>query len=234
MKLLFIDIECCNGYNICSFGYVLTNDLFEIIKKEDIVINPNRRFKLSRANFDPSIELAYDQEFFYKQPKFNQYYEKIKEILTDKENICFGHSVLSDMRFLNNDCKRYKLPVLKIKSFDTQKIYNKNKQVKLETIAKELNIDVSNLMKHKSCDDAEISMLILKKICEDKKITIKTLIEENKDCLVKNNFNKQTLNKKRKTKNEKYKKNTMYIAFQKAYKERRIKYNQLKKLNNKG
>lgn len=43
MNFLFFDIECavCNQEKrICSFGYVLTDCNLNIIKKEDILINP--------------------------------------------------------------------------------------------------------------------------------------------------------------------------------------------------
>ena len=34
MRYLFFDIECCNGRNICEFGYVITDDKFNILKKK--------------------------------------------------------------------------------------------------------------------------------------------------------------------------------------------------------
>lgn len=34
MRYLFFDIECCNGRNICEFGYVITNDKFNILEKK--------------------------------------------------------------------------------------------------------------------------------------------------------------------------------------------------------
>ena len=62
MNYLFFDIECCDGNHICSFGYVITNESFEILEKEDIIINPQWRFKLGRAGFDPRIHLAYSED----------------------------------------------------------------------------------------------------------------------------------------------------------------------------
>ena len=41
-KYLFFDIECCNGYNICSFGYCIVNEKMKVIEKKDIVINFNK------------------------------------------------------------------------------------------------------------------------------------------------------------------------------------------------
>ena len=46
MKYLFFDIECWDGNHICSFGYVIINSDFEILEKRDLVINPEKVFKL--------------------------------------------------------------------------------------------------------------------------------------------------------------------------------------------
>lgn len=53
MKFVYFDIECCDGYNICSFGYVVSDEKFNILVKKDISINPNCKFKHGRAGFDP-------------------------------------------------------------------------------------------------------------------------------------------------------------------------------------
>ena len=48
MNYLFFDIECatCRGGKgkICEFGYLLTDDNFNEIKREEILINPNSPF----------------------------------------------------------------------------------------------------------------------------------------------------------------------------------------------
>ena len=41
MRYLFFDIECCNGRNICEFGYVITDDKFIKVLKEKI--NPENK-----------------------------------------------------------------------------------------------------------------------------------------------------------------------------------------------
>lgn len=33
MRYLAFDIECCDGKHICEFGYVITDEKFNIIKK---------------------------------------------------------------------------------------------------------------------------------------------------------------------------------------------------------
>ena len=42
-KYLFFDIECADGYNICAFGYVITDYNFNVLLKEDIKINPKKK-----------------------------------------------------------------------------------------------------------------------------------------------------------------------------------------------
>ena len=41
MRYLFFDIECSEGRSICSFGYVLTDCVFNIIEKKDILKSEN-------------------------------------------------------------------------------------------------------------------------------------------------------------------------------------------------
>ena len=43
MRILFFDLEyasCKNGCKICEFGYVITNEKFEIIERNNLIINP--------------------------------------------------------------------------------------------------------------------------------------------------------------------------------------------------
>lgn len=182
MNYLFFDIECCDGKHICSFGYVIINEKFEILQKGDIVINPQWRFKLGRDGFDPRIHLAYTEETFKKQKSFPYFYNEIKDLLTRPNQILLGHSVTSDLQYLKIACERCdNCPEIKIDVYDTQDFYyqlnNKYKTRSLDNIVKDLNIDISNLQEHKSCDDAEISMLVTKEICNKLNITIGELLE---------------------------------------------------------
>lgn len=180
MNYVFFDIECSDGKHMCSFGYIIINEKFEVLKKEDIVINPQSRFKLGRAGFDPKIHLAYDEVTFRNQKPFNMYYDNIKDILTAEEHIILGHAISSDLQFLTIACGRYNLPQIDISVYDTQDFYyqynNQYKFRSLENIIKDLKLDVSNLIKHKSCDDAEISMLITKEICRRLEISLSDIL----------------------------------------------------------
>ena len=80
-NLLFFDIECSNGHDICSFGYLLVDNNFNILIKEDLLINPNAPFILAKKGEKPKIQLAYSELTFKKQPIFKHYYSKIKRLL---------------------------------------------------------------------------------------------------------------------------------------------------------
>ena len=157
MNYLFFDIECSDGRHMCSFGYVLCDSNFEILKKEDILINPEAPFRLARAGFDPKIQLGYPKEVFYAAPNFVARYNKIKKILEAKNQIVMGHSVLNDVNFLQLACERYSKPNFEYSFFDEQQVYktlNEGKSVAtaLEKIAEVYGIEPENL--HRSDEDS--------------------------------------------------------------------------------
>lgn len=181
MNYLYFDIECCDGNHICSFGYVITDENFNILEKKDIVINPQWRFKLGRDGFDPRINLAYTESTFQKQKTFKYYYEDIKDLLTRSNQILLGHSITADIQYLKIACERYGCDNIDLEIYDTQDFYyqlnEKYKTRSLDNIVNDLGIDISNLQEHKSCDDAEISMLVAKEICDKLSITLSDLLE---------------------------------------------------------
>lgn len=181
MNYLFFDIECCNGRNICSFGYVIVDEKINILAKEDIIINPEAKFKLGRKNFNPNFDLAYSQKDFKCHKNFAWYYGKIKAILSQNDTIILGHSVDNDIWFLDEACKRYKLPNINIVAYDTQDIFatyvGDSRKLSLEDIANNLKVEMDNLFLHKSCDDAHLTMLITKKMCQSLNLSINELLQ---------------------------------------------------------
>ena len=185
MQYLFFDIECSDGYHICSLGYVLVDKNFNLIKKEDIVINPESRFILSPHKDKPKIELAYTKEYFYRQKNFSEKYEKIKRLLTKKNQIIFGHSILSDFHFLLYACKRYSLSSFDLVGYDTQKMYKEAmKKEHVESLEKIINeIGVKQKIKyHKSSEDAYATFLVAKALCEKLNLSLKELAEKFDKC----------------------------------------------------
>lgn len=187
MNYLVFDIECSDGYHICSFGYVLANENMEIIEKKDIVINPESRFVLSSSRNRPKINLAYSEEYFLAQKCYSEYYDQIKELVTRNNQIIFGHSIISDFYFLKYANKRYNLEGYDIVGYDTQKIYqkvfNKEHVESLEKIINELNISLP-LQFHKSSDDAHATFLVAKEIARKEGINLTDLSKKYHDCLV--------------------------------------------------
>ena len=89
MKLVFFDIECACVHKtyakICAFGYVVCDENFKILKKEDILINPRGRFELTDRKGEKGIVLPYEYEDFKKYPSFKAVYPRIKELLEDRD-----------------------------------------------------------------------------------------------------------------------------------------------------
>lgn len=185
-KYLFFDIECSNGYNICSFGYCLISEEMRVLAKKDLVINPENRFVLSQKGKRPKIELAYPQEFFYKQDNFKSYYDTIKKLLCEEGYILLGHSVQSDLYFLKYACDRYNLPRLDIQAYDTQlifkKAFNRDHVESLEGILEQLDFDTNRITFHKSCDDALATFYVAREICWQKDISLDQLISQYPEC----------------------------------------------------
>lgn len=190
MRYLFYDVECSNCFNgegkICSFGYVITDEQFNLLKKEDIVMNPASRFYLRRKEGRPEIELAYSEEYFRSQPKFDKFYDKIRDMLEDPDQIVMGHSILNDVKHLAYQCKRYKLPCINYRFGDSQLVYKKlvqngaGGQVGLARICEEFGIDPEHL--HRSDDDAWATMEFMRIICQQRHVSLYRLLSDNPEC----------------------------------------------------
>jgi DNA polymerase III epsilon subunit-like protein len=187
MKFLFFDCECANCYNhqgkICSFGYVITNDSFKLLEEKDIIINPD-------APFDPhvlgvgtdSIDLAYTPLRFQYAPKFDAFYPAIAQLLEDPETKVFGYAVENDVGFLSSECRRYGKSLPKFAYVDIQDIYriyrDWQRTPSLEDALKDLEVPYDDYAEHQSSDDAKMSMLLLKKICQETEKKPEELIQE--------------------------------------------------------
>ncbi len=170
MNYLFFDIECSDGRHMCSFGYVLCDCRFNVLKQEDILINPEAPFRLARYGGEPQIQLGYPKERFYSSPNFVARYDKIKRILEAKNQLVIGHSILNDVNFLQLACDRYDKPHFEYSFFDEQQIYktiNEGKSVStaLEKIAETYGVEPESL--HRSDDDSKTTMEIVRHMCAD-------------------------------------------------------------------
>lgn len=186
MKYLFFDIEASEGRSMCSFGYVLTDEAFNVLEKEDILINPEARFctqawSKKKRDEGKGITLAYPEKTFFRSPNFPKQYDRIKSIIEKEDRMVVGFSHTNDVRYLCTACRRYKKPFFSYRFIDVQDVYREfnhvANQISLEKIIAELEIDVEGFTLHKSSDDAEISMLVAKAICERKGLTMSGMIE---------------------------------------------------------
>lgn len=179
MKYLFFDVECSNCHNgigkICEFGYVLTDEHFNILAKDDIPMSPGKgywsRFDLTGRDGEKDIELAYEYDYYFEQPEFPFFYERIKQLMCDEETICFAYSMGNDIRHVHNTCERYKKKPLSYECYDVQKLVAKHLeqkgQMNLEAACRVIvgPNSLIGLEKHLSRDDAKMEMMIFEAIC---------------------------------------------------------------------
>lgn len=172
MNLLFFDIECASVYKtsakICAFGYVLCDGRFNIIKKEDILINPQGKFHLTDGRGERGLVLPYEYSEFKNYPTFPQVYKKIRGLLQDKNNLVFGHATLNDVNYLNLETRRFRLPPFEFDFSDSQLMYmtsinDFSRQFGLEYIAKDLDVEFTP---HRAADDAYATMRVTEALCK--------------------------------------------------------------------
>lgn len=185
MRYLFFDIECADGSKaICEFGYVLTDEKFNIIRKRNILIDPECHFNLTGRVGQDDLILTYPYSEYYKFYPFDESYETIKNLMTQKDLLIFGHAVNNDIGFLIKDCNRYKLPLFDYTAFDIQKMLPVfDKQNKRYTSLEKAFVDLvpaeirSELKDHRACDDAMKTLLVFKAMVLDLEFTPKDLID---------------------------------------------------------
>ena len=168
MKYVFFDIECACVYKsvakICAFGYVLADENFNVLEREDILLNPRGKFHLTDRKGREGLVLPYVYEDFKKYPAFPAAYSRIKALLEDKDHIVLGHATLNDVNYLNLETRRYKLPSFRFSYYDTQFFYmnvkhNFSRQLGLGAMAEELGVEFTP---HRAVDDAYATM----RVCE--------------------------------------------------------------------
>lgn len=187
MNYLFLDIECSNGNDICSIGYVLTDEKFFVLEQKDILINPESRFVLTNKSGTQGISLAYNPDEFYAAPVFSYYYEDMKKLLEDSNNTVIGFAVSNDAGFIKRACARYKLKCIDFKFFDVQRLdavlHCDGKIRGLQKILEAYSIqqDDENIL-HKSDDDAFFTREILLKMLEETGLSFIELAAKNQWC----------------------------------------------------
>ena len=185
MKYLFFDIECSvvskNAAKICAFGYCLTDEKFNILEKEDLLINPQGGFHLTDRKGTQGLVLPYEYASFKTYPTFLEYADKIYALLQDKDTLVAGHATMNDVKYLNLESKRFHLPSFSFAFADTQFLYMNtvkefSRQFGLGVIAQDLGVD---FVAHRAVDDAYATMRIAKAMCQAAgNVTLVELIEK--------------------------------------------------------
>ena len=184
MNYLFFDIECAgvskNSAKICAFGYCLTDEKFNILEKEDILINPQGSFHLTDKKGTQGIVLPYSYSEFKKYPVFSDVLPKIRALLENENTIVVGHATMNDVKYLNLESKRFNLPSFRFRFADTQFLYMNrigefSRQFALGTIANELGVEFTP---HRAVDDAYATMRIARAMCLEENVDLPQLLEK--------------------------------------------------------
>ncbi|MCK9169430.1 MAG: exonuclease domain-containing protein [Treponema sp.] len=187
---LFFDIECANCFNgegkMCSFGYVVTDCSFTVIDSQDIVMNPQSEFDWYLFSPKNRCPLAYSKEYFRRQHTFEDWYKPIKELLTASYRKIIGFSSTNDVNFVITACKRYGLPLINFAAYDAEPMLNNanGERKGLEAWAEYYHIDTTELRAHRSCDDAMMTMLVVKALAQAQNTGIDLLLEKNRSTLL--------------------------------------------------
>lgn len=167
MKFLCFDIESCDGGrngSLCSFGYCLADEKFNIVEQDDIIVNPKKAF--NKRLFGSVIKLAYTEDVFRSAPRFPQVYGKIKSLFSS-DVIVIGFSILNDVNYLADSIRTYSLDPIYYEFYDVQLMYSIfKKQARnfgLNAAASEFDIDY---LEHRSVDDAVATLKVLKGILD--------------------------------------------------------------------
>ncbi len=183
VKLAFFDIECAgvhkNIAKICVFGYVLCDENFNILEKEDLLINPRGKFELTDRKGEKGIKLPYDYAEFKRHPAFPAVYPRIKSLLEDGDCYVIGHAVLNDVKYLNLESRRFRLPSFCFRFTDSQLLYMSHKkdfsrQYGLEHIAEDLGVEFTP---HRAVDDAYATMRVVQALCNEYNCSFSSLIK---------------------------------------------------------
>lgn len=189
MKYLFFDVECANCQNgegkICSFGYVLTDESFKVLKKKDILVDPAAKFMLGNARVGKGIKLAYPLFKFQRAFTFPHYYKEIKNLLEDEDTLCFGFAVFQDVSYISYSCRRYGLPIIDFSFFDIQrfekKLNQRNNFSGLDSLIEEYGL--TSYTYHRSDDDAMMTMEVFRELLKRSKLGMEELLKKYKDCM---------------------------------------------------
>lgn len=171
MEYVFFDTEFIPhkdiGAKLCSFGYVVCNEGFDILEKDDIIINPGIDIENVGTLITDGFKYAYPYAVFSGGESFSEVYQRIKSLLTREDAVVIGHSAVCDVCCLMKDIEFYGLSPFDFLYLDIQKMHSYFANSKKLSLSKLCGIyGVLMLCEHKSDDDAEMTAMVCKRICE--------------------------------------------------------------------
>lgn len=192
---VFFDIECANCFNgagkICEFSYVKTDTSFRIQGEKRIFINPGKgkefRFDLVGRKRKQDIHLKGEKDnykVYFQSKEFDHYADNIRFLFEKMPNtLFFGYSVSNDLRYLEYTFRRYQLKQLQnLFVFDVQTFYKilykttPSLEKAYEALAKNEEKETKEF--HDSLFDSKATMIVLKKLLEEKQTSLQDLFQK--------------------------------------------------------
>ena len=183
MTYLFFDIECANCFDgigkICSFGYVLCDENFSVIETDDLLMNPAAPFDWYLFKKESRCRLAYSREEYIKNPKFPDYYKKIKSLLESSQRLVLGFGCQNDVATIATECLRYDLDLIDFNCQDIHTVLEKTYDFKggLSSFVEKFGISTEGMDFHDSRSDAYFTMKVTEKLVKDSGKSLKEILE---------------------------------------------------------
>lgn len=177
MQFVAFDLEstdgCFSSGNICEFGYCIADENFNITDCDNILIKPIGKVNVAYYR----VKLSYPLKVYYRAPSFVENYSKIGTILQKPNCVVLGHAIHNDIVGINSACKINTLKPFDFCFVDTQILFsifkNHSGVMSLDKIAEEIGVEFNH---HRADEDAKLSLLTLKYICEQENLTFEQLM----------------------------------------------------------
>ena len=181
LKILFLNVEKAAIHTMCEFGYVVTNENYNILDKGNIIINPYTEYWDDRLL---SI-LTRSKEEYEKADPFDLHVDKMKELI-DSSDYIITRRMEEDIMTFQSECKRYDCGQSEFDFYSLKRIhsdlYDNNT---LGDLANELGIKEDR--KHDAGEEALITLSMFKLILEKSKKNIAELFYSCPECKLHNN-----------------------------------------------
>lgn len=190
MTCLFFDIECANSFGgigkICSFGYVLCEydsgtqnpQNFTVLETDDILMNPGVQFDWYLFKKGSKCQLTHSRSEYQRQPKFPEFYERIRELLRAKDRLVFGFGCKNDVATITTECLRYNLPQIEFSCHDMHPLAEKHCEMQggLSAFVEKLGIETEGMEFHDSRADAWFTMKVTERLAKDSGKTLENML----------------------------------------------------------